>query len=107
MDAERQNPGGTRRPAPGGAGGSSVRSRPRALVQIALLQALVAFAACSSQPPAEFRVDRGQLPICGVHTSQPVIGLSFDGGPGPYTDADLQLVRSVGARATFFVTAKH
>jgi peptidoglycan/xylan/chitin deacetylase (PgdA/CDA1 family) len=77
------------------------------LLRIAVALGLVAFVACSSQPPAEFRVDRDQLPVCGVHTAQPVIGLSFDGGPGPYTEADLRLVRSVGARATFFVTAKH
>jgi peptidoglycan/xylan/chitin deacetylase (PgdA/CDA1 family) len=45
------------------------------------------------------------MPVCGVETSERVIALSFDGGPGPYTDMDLQLLRRYGDSASFFVTA--
>jgi peptidoglycan/xylan/chitin deacetylase (PgdA/CDA1 family) len=53
-----------------------------------------------------FGVPRDQLPVCGVQTSERVIALSFDGGPGPYTEMDLQLLQQYGNTASFFVTAK-
>lgn len=34
---------------------------------------------------------------------QPVVALSFDDGPGPWTEPILDLLRDAGARATFFV----
>src|SRR6266536_1533662 len=78
---------------------------------IAVLSVMLLIAACgscSTAPEApEFGVPSDELPVCGVITSDPVIGLSFDGGPGPFTAADLRLLQRYDIHATFFVTGKH
>jgi peptidoglycan-N-acetylglucosamine deacetylase len=74
-----------------------------------LLAISVAIAAvgplCSSKYPS-YGVPHEQLPVCGVQSSEKVIALTYDGGPGPFTHADLDLMERYGARATFFVTGK-
>lgn len=46
------------------------------------------------------------LPVrCGGGT-KPLVALTFDDGPGPYTQRTLQILRSAGARATFFLVGK-
>jgi peptidoglycan-N-acetylglucosamine deacetylase len=59
----------------------------------------------ASTPPV-FGVSRANLPVCGVESTQKVVALTFDGGPGPFTGTDLRLLERFGARATFFVTGK-
>lgn len=50
--------------------------------------------------------------LCGemvarVETSSPVVALTFDDGPAPgYTEEILEILRSEGVRATFFVTGQ-
>lgn len=47
-------------------------------------------------------VDLG-LPIwCGAG-NEPVVALTFDDGPGPYTADTIRMLKEAGARATFFV----
>lgn len=44
----------------------------------------------------------GRPILCGGG-NQPVVALTFDDGPGPYTERTFRALRSYGARATFFV----
>jgi peptidoglycan/xylan/chitin deacetylase (PgdA/CDA1 family) len=61
--------------------------------------------------PAEQRaaVDRiggvGRPVLCGGG-SKPLVALTFDDGPGPYTRYTLRVLREHHARATFFLVAK-
>jgi peptidoglycan/xylan/chitin deacetylase (PgdA/CDA1 family) len=50
---------------------------------------------------------RGLRSIVSVEPrGQPVVALTFDDGPGPYTDAVLDLLERHRARATFFVVGR-
>jgi len=45
-------------------------------------------------------------PIYCGGSAKPMVALTFDDGPGPYTRRTLAVLRSHGARATFFLVAK-
>ncbi|HEY7283764.1 MAG TPA: polysaccharide deacetylase family protein [Actinomycetota bacterium] len=47
----------------------------------------------------------GRPVYCGG-TSKPLVALTFDDGPGPYSRHTLQVLRRNGVRATFFLVAK-
>jgi peptidoglycan/xylan/chitin deacetylase (PgdA/CDA1 family) len=46
------------------------------------------------------------LPIYCGGGSKPYVALTFDDGPGPYTEQTLSLLRTAGAKATFFSVGK-
>jgi len=48
-------------------------------------------------------VDLGMPIWCGGG-NEPVVALTFDDGPGPYTPDTVRMLREAGARATFFVS---
>ncbi|MEY2514209.1 MAG: peptidoglycan-N-acetylglucosamine deacetylase [bacterium] len=47
----------------------------------------------------------GKPIFCGAGT-QPLVALTFDDGPGPYTHIALRQLREAGGRATFFLVAR-
>jgi peptidoglycan/xylan/chitin deacetylase (PgdA/CDA1 family) len=48
----------------------------------------------------------GQGIYCGGGT-KPLVALTFDDGPGPYTEQTLRILRSAGATATFFLVGRN
>src|SRR5207249_6215642 len=50
-------------------------------------------------------ISYGYPVYCGGGT-KPVVALTFDDGPGPYTQEVVGMLRQAGARATFFIVAK-
>ncbi len=50
-------------------------------------------------------VAQGEPVHCGAGT-KPLVALTFDDGPGPYTQATLDLLRANGMTATFFTVGK-
>ena len=50
-------------------------------------------------------IELGYPVACGGGT-KPLVALTFDDGPGPYTKATLRILQSEGAHATFFIVAK-
>jgi peptidoglycan/xylan/chitin deacetylase (PgdA/CDA1 family) len=60
----------------------------------------------AAQQAAVARLARSGLPVfCGGGT-RPLVALTFDDGPGPYTRHTLRVLREGHARATFFLVAK-
>ena len=50
----------------------------------------------------------GRGPVCRVASTEPFVALTFDDGPDPvYTPEVLQLLRSEGVKATFFLLGQH
>lgn len=47
----------------------------------------------------------GHPVLCGGGT-KPLVALTFDDGPGPYTRKVVRILRAQGARATFFIVAR-
>ncbi|MFN2542946.1 MAG: polysaccharide deacetylase family protein [Actinomycetota bacterium] len=47
----------------------------------------------------------GEPVMCGGG-NKPLVALTFDDGPGPYTHRTVGMLREAGARATFFIVAK-
>src|SRR5438105_11518832 len=45
------------------------------------------------------------LPVLCGGGSKPLVALTFDDGPGPYTQRVLEMLRHRGAHATFFIVA--
>lgn len=59
--------------------------------------------------PQRFRLPGifGEAVAC-VHTTQPLVALTFDDGPHPiYTPAIIDILDAYGAKATFFVLGRH
>ena len=50
-------------------------------------------------------VDAGQPVYCGAGT-KPIVALTFDDGPGPYTQETIDLLKANGMTATFFTVGK-
>jgi peptidoglycan/xylan/chitin deacetylase (PgdA/CDA1 family) len=50
-------------------------------------------------------ISYGYPVYCGGGT-KPLVALTFDDGPGPYTKEVVDVLRQAGARATFFIVAK-
>jgi peptidoglycan/xylan/chitin deacetylase (PgdA/CDA1 family) len=63
----------------------------------------------ATRPQTESALDRlisyGQPVKCGGGT-KPLVALTFDDGPGPYTQHVVRILKGQGARATFFIVAK-
>ena len=45
-------------------------------------------------------------PVCRGAGTKPLVALTFDDGPGPYTQQTVDLLKRDGVRATFFIVAK-
>ena len=45
-------------------------------------------------------------PVCRGAGTKPLVALTFDDGPGPYTQQTVDTLKAAGARATFFIVAK-
>jgi peptidoglycan/xylan/chitin deacetylase (PgdA/CDA1 family) len=50
-------------------------------------------------------ISYGYPVMCGGGT-KPLVALTFDDGPGPYTQRVVDMLKRAGARATFFIVAK-
>ena len=50
-------------------------------------------------------ISSGEPVMCGGGT-KPLVALTFDDGPGPYTQQVVKMLKDQGARATFFIVAK-
>jgi peptidoglycan/xylan/chitin deacetylase (PgdA/CDA1 family) len=50
-------------------------------------------------------ISTGYPVMCGGGT-KPLVALTFDDGPGPYTQKVVHMLKKQGARATFFIVAK-
>lgn len=56
-------------------------------------------------PQLQKIMDLGKPVYCGG-ADQPMVALTFDDGPGPYTQYTIDTLRAAGARATFFLVGK-
>ena len=45
-------------------------------------------------------------PVCRGAGTRPLVALTFDDGPGPYTQKTIRDLKAAGAKATFFIVAK-
>jgi peptidoglycan-N-acetylglucosamine deacetylase len=45
-------------------------------------------------------------PVCRGAGTKPLVALTFDDGPGPYTQHTVEVLKAAGAKATFFIVAK-
>jgi peptidoglycan/xylan/chitin deacetylase (PgdA/CDA1 family) len=45
-------------------------------------------------------------PVCRGAGKKPLVALTFDDGPGPYTQQTVDELKAAGAKATFFIVAK-
>jgi peptidoglycan/xylan/chitin deacetylase (PgdA/CDA1 family) len=85
--------------------GARIAARPVAANGLPALGGPPAATPAERQHALTRLIERGDPIMCGGGT-RPLVALTFDDGPGPYTAKVLHILKRQGARATFFIVAK-